>query len=88
MLLRERGANMRAFSFWFWNLTCLLGIACAILELQMIFRIVVLIFVLISLYLYSKYSKCSNCNEYGVNTNPFSKRFGICKNCNHEQEKK
>jgi hypothetical protein len=76
--------TMRAFSFFFFIVTCLLGIACAILELAMIYRIAVAVMVCIAIYLTFKYTKCSKCNEYAVNGNPFSKKYGICQKCGHK----
>lgn len=75
---------MKAFTFFFFIVTCLLGIVCAILELAMIYRVVVAIMVCIAIYLTFKYTKCPKCNEYEVNGNPFSKKYGICKKCGHK----
>lgn len=61
------------------------GIACAVFELAMIYRVVVAIMVCIAIYLTFKYTKCARCNEYAVNVNPFSKKYGICKKCNHKE---
>jgi len=77
---------MRKFTFFFGIGTCLLGIACAILEWSMAMRILIAVLVLITVHLELKYAKCSHCKELGVNLNPFSKRFGICKYCDHREE--
>ncbi len=77
---------MRAFTYFFGIFTCLFGIVCAIFELPMIYRIIVALFVAVSVYLVLKYSKCPQCNEYGVNFNPFSKEFGFCKKCHHKEQ--
>ncbi len=76
---------MRAFTFFFFIVSCLLGIVCAIFELAMIYRVVVAVMVCIAIYLALKYTKCSKCNEYAVNVNPFSKKFGVCKKCSHKE---
>lgn len=76
---------MRAFTFFFFIASCLLGIVCAIFELEMVYRIAVAVMVCIAIYLALKYTKCSKCNEYAVNVNPFSEKFGICKKCNHKE---
>ena len=76
---------MRAFTFFFFIVSGLLGIVCAIFELAMTYRIVVAVMVCIAIYLTFKYTKCSKCNEYAVNVNPFSKKYGICKKCNHKE---
>ena len=76
---------MRVFTFFFFIISCLLGIVCAIFELAMIYRVMVAIMVCIAIYLTFKYTKCAKCNEYAVNANPFSKKYGICKKCNHKE---
>lgn len=76
---------MRAFTYCFGIFTCLFGIACVVFELQMMFRVIVAILVVILIPLVLKYSKCSNCKEYEVSINPFSKKFGVCKKCNHKE---
>ena len=76
---------MRAFSFFFFIVTCLFGIACTIFELAMVYRVIVAIMVLIAIYLALKYTKCAKCNEYAVNGNPFSKKYGICKKCGYKE---
>ena len=76
---------MRAFTFFFFIVSCLLGIVCAIFELEMIYRVIVAIMVCIAIYLTFKYTKCAKCNEYAVNVNPFSKKFGVCKKCSHKE---
>lgn len=55
-------------------------IVCAIFESQMIFRIIVAVFVVIAIHLEMKYSKCLQCHEHSVYTNPFSKNFEFVKN--------
>ena len=77
---------MRAFTFFFFVLSCLFGIACAIFELSMIYRVIVAMMVCFAIYLTLKYTKCSKCNEYAVNINPFSKKFAVCKKCNHKEQ--
>lgn len=52
----------------------------------MAMRILIAVPVLITVHLELKYAKCSHCKEMGVNLNPFSKRFGICKYCDHREE--
>ena len=76
---------MRAFTFFFFLFTCLYGIVCAVFELAMFYRIIVAIMGCIAIYLTLKYTKCSKCNEYAVNTNPFSKKYGICKMCGYKE---
>lgn len=76
---------MRAFTFFFFLGTCLFGIACAVFELAMICRVLVVIMGCIAICLTFKYTKCTKCNEYAVNTNPFSKKYGICKKCGHKE---
>ena len=76
---------MRAFTFFFFIVTCFLGIACAVFELAMIYRMIVAIMVCIAVYLTLKYTKCSKCNEYAVNVNPFSKKYGTCKKCGYKE---
>ena len=80
------GNNMRAFTFFFGILTSLFGIACVVFKLQLFFRVMVAVFVFISVYLVLKYSKCSNCNQYSVRINPFFKMFGTCKRCGHKEQ--
>ncbi len=76
---------MRAFTFFFFLGTCLFGIACAVFELAMFYRIIVAIMGCIAIYLTFKHTKCAKCNEYAVNANPFSKKYGICKKCGHKE---
>jgi len=76
---------MRAFTYYFGTFTCLLGIACVVLELQTVFRLLVTAFVVITVFLVLKYSKCQNCNEYAININPLSKKFGICRKCGNKE---
>jgi len=76
---------MRAFTFFFFLVTGLFGIVCAVFELAMVYRIIVAIMVCIAINLTLKYTKCSKCNEYAVNVNPFSKRYCICKKCGHKE---
>jgi len=77
---------MRAFTFFFFIVSCLLGIVCAIFELAMIVRVIVAVMVCIAIDLTFKYTKCSKCNEHAVNVNPFSKKYGICKKCSCKEE--
>ena len=76
---------MRAFTWCFGVFVCLLGIICAIFELQLIFRIIVAVLAYIAVVLVLKYSKCPHCGKYGININPFSHKFGICKKCSQKE---
>lgn len=75
---------MKAFTFFFFLITCLFGIVCAIFELAMVYRFLVAIMTFIAIYLTLKYTKCVKCNEYAVNVNPFSKKYGICRKCGYK----
>ena len=76
---------MRAFTFFFFIACCVLGIFCAIFDSAMIYRVIVAIMVCIAICLALKYTKCPKCNEYAVNVNPFSRKYGICKKCSHKE---
>ena len=76
---------MRAFTWYFGAFVCLLGIICAIFELRLIFRVTVAILAFIAVVFILEYSKCSHCGKYGVNINPFSQKFGICKKCDRKE---
>ena len=78
---------MRAFAFFFGIFTCLLGIGCAVFQLSMAFRVLTVGLVFIALWMMLKYAKCPVCHEYGVNINPFSRKYGICKKCGHQEPK-
>lgn len=77
---------MRAFTFYLGIFTNLFGIICAMFQLQPIFRIAAAILVTIAVVLVLKYSKCSHCGSYQVRLNPFSRKFGVCKKCNHKEQ--
>ncbi len=78
---------MRAFAFFFGIFTCLLGIGCVVFQLSMAFRVLTVGLVLIVVCLVLRYAKCPVCHEYGVNINPFSKKYRICKKCGHQEAK-
>jgi hypothetical protein len=77
---------VRKATFFYSILAFLLGIACALLEAQLYIRIACAVLVFIAIMLIWKYSKCSECGKYGVNLNPFSNKFGVCKKCNHKEQ--
>ena len=77
---------MRAFTYFLGVSVCILGIACAVFDLHIIFSIIEIGLAALSVGIVLKYSKCSNCNEYAVNINPLSKKFCICKKCGYKNQ--
>ena len=77
---------MRKFTYYFFTLVGLFGIACVIFQANLFIRIVCAVLVVCAIALVLEYTKCSDCGRYGVNTNPFSKKFGTCKYCGKSEK--
>lgn len=77
----KKMTNMRKFTFYFYHLVGLFGIACAVFQASLFVRIVCAAFVVCAVACLLESSRCAGCGKYGVNTNPHSAKFGTCKYC-------
>ncbi len=82
----KKVTTLRKFTFYFYNLVGLFGIACAIFQANLFIRIVCAILVVSAIMLLLESSRCPNCGKYGVNTNPHSEKFGTCKYCGNSDK--
>jgi len=79
--------SLRKFSFYFFILVGLHGIACVVFQTNLFICAVCAILVVCAFIFVSESSKCPNCGRHGVIINPYSKKFGICKYCGNLGER-